>query len=78
MSNVTRLRHALPMSPDINKAIADLDSAIAKAVDAAKVAGLTQGLVVSLLHGHAQVQTNIMVSGTTWWRESSRLDQSLP
>ena len=62
MSNVTRLRHALPMSPDINKAIADLDSAIAKAVDAAKSAGLPQGLVVSLLHGHVQVQTNIMVS----------------
>jgi hypothetical protein len=50
------------MSPDINKAIADLDSAIAKAVIAAKEAGLPQGLVVSLLHGYAQVQTNIMVS----------------
>ncbi|MBK5416362.1 hypothetical protein [Pseudomonas sp. TH31] len=61
MSNITRLRHALPMSPDINKAIADLDSAIAKAVGAAKEAGLPQGFVVSLLHGHAQVQTNIMV-----------------
>jgi len=62
MSNVTRLRHVLPMSPDINKAIADLDSAIAKAVDAAKSAGLPQGLVVSLLHGHAHAQTHIMVS----------------
>jgi hypothetical protein len=62
MSNVTRLRHALPMSSDINKAVADLDSAIATAVDVAKEAGLPQGLVVSLLHGHAQVQTNIMVS----------------
>lgn len=62
MSNVTRLRHALPLSLDINKAVADLDSAIAKAVSAAKNAGLPQGLVVSLLHGHAQVQTNIMVS----------------
>lgn len=62
MSNITRLRQALPMSPDINKAVADLDSAIAKAVGAAKAAGLPQGLVVSLLHGHAQVQTNIMVS----------------
>ena len=62
MSNVTRLRHALPMSPDINKAFADLDSALAKAIDAAKGAGLPQGLVVSLLHGHAQVQTNNMVS----------------
>ena len=62
MSNVTRLRHALPMSPDINKAVSDLDNAIANAVSTAKAAGLPQGLVVSLLHGHAQAQTNIMVS----------------
>lgn len=62
MTNVTRLRHALPMSQDINKALTDLDSAIAKAIDAAKAAGLPQGLVVSLLHGHAQMQTTIMVS----------------
>lgn len=62
MINITRLHHALPLSPAINKAVTDLDSAIAKAVDAAKSAGLPQGLVVSLLHGHAQVQTNIMVS----------------
>lgn len=62
MTNVTRLRLALPMSPDINKAVSDLDNSIAKAIDAAKAAGMPQGLVVSLLHGHAQVQTNIMVS----------------
>ncbi|WKL52827.1 hypothetical protein Q1W70_26000 [Pseudomonas kielensis] len=62
MSNVTRLHHALPLSPAINKAVTELDSAIAKAIDAAKAAGLPQGLVVSLLHGHAQLQTNIMVS----------------
>jgi hypothetical protein len=61
MSNVTRLHHALPLSPAINKAITELDSAIAKAIDAAKAACLPQGLVVSLLHGHAQMQTNIMV-----------------
>jgi hypothetical protein len=61
MSNVTRLHHALPLSPAINKAVTELDSAIAKAIDAAKAAGLPQGLVVSLLHGHAQLQTNIMV-----------------
>lgn len=62
MSSVTRLHHALPLSPAIYKAITDLDSAIVKAIDAAKAAGLPQGLVVSLLHGHAQVQTSIMVS----------------
>jgi len=62
MSNVTRLRHALPMSPDINKAIADLDSAIAKAVDAAKAAGLPQGLMVAVLQGHTHAQIHIMVN----------------
>jgi hypothetical protein len=62
MTNVTRLRHALPMSQDINKALSDLDVAIAKAVDAAKAAGLPQGLIVAELHGHAQMQTNIMVN----------------
>ena len=62
MSNVTRLRHALPMSPEINKTIVDLGSAIANAVNVAKAAGLPKGLIVSLLNGHAQVQTNIMVS----------------
>jgi hypothetical protein len=62
MSNVTRLRHALPMSQDINAVVSALDKAIAEAVDAAKAAGLPQGLIVAELHGHAQVQTNIMVS----------------
>jgi len=42
MTNVSRLHHALPLSPAINKAITDLDSAIAKAVGAAKDAGLPQ------------------------------------
>jgi hypothetical protein len=62
MSNVTRLRHALPMSPDINKAVSALDKAIADAVDAAKEAGLPQGLIVGLLHGHAHAQTHHMVT----------------
>lgn len=62
MSNVTRLHHALPLSQDINKALTELDSAIAKAVDAAKAARLPQGLIVADLHGHALMQTNIMVS----------------
>lgn len=61
MSNVTRLHHALPLSPANNQAITELDSAIAKAIDAAKAAGLPQGLVVSLLHRHTQMQTNIMM-----------------
>ncbi|MBA5956254.1 hypothetical protein GIB64_02325 [Pseudomonas lactis] len=61
MSNVTRLRHALPLSQDINKAVIDLDAAIAKAIDSAKSAGLPQGLVVAILHGQAHAQTHEMV-----------------
>lgn len=62
MSKVTRLRHVLPMSQDINVAVGALDKAIADAVDAAKAAGLPQGLIVSLLHGHAHAQTHQMVT----------------
>jgi len=61
MSTVTRLHHALPLSPAINNAVKDLDGAISKAIDAAKAAGLPQGLVVSVLHGHAHAQTHNMV-----------------
>ena len=61
MTNVTRLRHALPLSQDINKALTELDSAIAKAIDTAKAAGLPQGLVVAILHGQAHAQTHEMV-----------------
>lgn len=62
MTNVTRLRHVLPLSQEITKALTELDSAIAKAVDAAKAAGLPQGLVVAVLHGHAHAQTHTMVT----------------
>ncbi|MDD1131149.1 hypothetical protein [Pseudomonas shahriarae] len=61
MNKVTRLRHALPLGQDINTAVSTLDKAIADAVDAAKSAGLPQGLIVSLLHGHAHAQTHQMV-----------------
>ncbi|MGY4817979.1 hypothetical protein ACVNP3_18780 [Pseudomonas chlororaphis subsp. piscium] len=58
---VVRLHHALSMGPDINTALIDLDNAIGKAVDAAKAAGLPQGLIVAELHGHAHAQTHNMV-----------------
>lgn len=61
MSTVTRLHHALSLSPAINQAVTELDSAIAKAIDAAKAAGLPQGLLVSLLQGHAHAETHKMV-----------------
>ncbi|NWB47094.1 hypothetical protein [Pseudomonas gingeri] len=62
MSNVTHLHHALPMSQDVNKVLTDLDSAIAKAIYAAKAAGLPQGLVVAELHGNPHTQTRVMVN----------------
>ncbi len=61
MTNVTNIRHALPVSAEISRALIDLDTAIAKAIDAAKSAGLPQGFVVSTLHGHAHGQTHSMV-----------------
>lgn len=62
MTNVTRLHHALPLSADLVKAINDMDASLRKAIDDAKAAGLPQGLIVALLHGHAHSQTHLMVS----------------
>ncbi|WP_167497984.1 hypothetical protein [Pseudomonas nabeulensis] len=50
------------MSRDINAAVSALDKAIAVAVHAAEVAGLPQGLIVSLLQGRAHAQTHQMVA----------------
>jgi len=62
MSNVTRIRHELPVSTDIVHAVAELDAALVKAIDVAKEAGLPQGLLVGLLHGHAHAETHKMVA----------------
>lgn len=62
MSNVTRIRHELPVSMDIVHAVAEFDAALAKAIDAAKAVGLPQGLLVGLLHGHAHAETHKMVA----------------
>lgn len=43
MSNVSRVRHELPVSPDIVGTATDFDAALAQAIEAAKVAGLPQG-----------------------------------
>lgn len=58
---VTRIRHELPVSNDIRAAVSGLDAALADAIDAAKAAGLPQGLIVGLLHGHAHAETHKMV-----------------
>lgn len=63
MSNVTRIRHELPVSLDIVHAVAEFDAALVKAIDAAKEAGLPQGMLVGLLQGHAHAETLKMVEG---------------
>lgn len=62
MSNVTRIRHELPVSIDIVHAVAEFDAALVKAIDAAKAVGLPQGLLVGLLQGHAHAETHKMVA----------------
>lgn len=62
MSNVTRIRHELPVSLDIVHAVAEFDAALVKVIDAAKEAGLPQGLLVGLLCGHAHAETHKMVT----------------
>ena len=61
MSNVTRLRHALQMGQEGNKFLTHLDIVIAKAIDAAKVAGVPQSMVVAVLHEWAHNETVISV-----------------
>lgn len=61
MSNVTNIRHAIPVSAETTKALTDMDKAICKAVDDAKSAGLPQGFVVAVLHGQALLQTQAMI-----------------
>ncbi|MFK3815098.1 hypothetical protein ACI2KG_00560 [Pseudomonas sp. NPDC089407] len=62
MTNITRLHHALPLSSDVAAATNELDTAVAKAVAEAKAAGLPQGLIVAILHGHAHAETHWMVA----------------
>ncbi len=62
MTNVSRIRHELPVSMDIIDAVAEFDVALRKAIDAAKDAGLPQGLLVALLHGQAHSETARMAS----------------
>jgi hypothetical protein len=61
MSNVTRLHHALPLPADVVAATNALDAAVVKAIAEAKDAGLPQGLIVAVLHGHAHAETCRMV-----------------
>jgi hypothetical protein len=57
MTNITRLHHALPLSPAIVKAINEMDESLRRANDMAKAAGPPHDLIVALLHGQAHGET---------------------
>lgn len=59
--NVTRIRHALPVSAEIAVEVQALEVGILAAIRRAKDAGLPQGFIVSMLHGHAQAQTMALI-----------------
>lgn len=61
MSNVTNIRHAIPVSADMSKAIQAFSMAVATAIDDAKAAGLPQGFVVAILHGQALSETQKLI-----------------
>lgn len=61
MGNVTNIRHAMPVSAEVSKALEILDRAIIKAIADAQDAGLPQGFVVAILHAQALRQTKRMI-----------------
>ncbi|MBD9608391.1 hypothetical protein ABH908_004550 [Pseudomonas frederiksbergensis] len=62
MTHIIRLHHALPLSPEVVKAINEMDAGLRTAIDTAKAAGLPLGLIVALLHSPAHSETVQMVS----------------
>lgn len=62
MTNVTRIRHALPVSEDVATALSAFDAELMQVIQSAKDAGLPQGFIVALLHARAQEQTQAMLT----------------
>lgn len=61
MSNVTNIRHAIPVSQELSKALFEFEAALNGAISSAKEAGLPQGLLVAMLHAASHIQTAKMV-----------------
>lgn len=60
--SVIALPNSGAMTPEQRRVFKAADAAIAAAIDAAKEAGVPQGLIVALLHGHAHQQTAAMMA----------------
>jgi hypothetical protein len=61
MADVVAIQGIGAMTPDQARAFRECDAALVAALDAAKSAGVAQGLLVALLHGHAHRETHEMM-----------------
>ncbi len=61
MAEVVAIPGSGAATPDQARAYRELNAVIADAVDAAKNAGVAQGLIVALLHGLAHRETQTMM-----------------
>jgi len=62
MSNVSNLRGAISLSPEIVKVVRETDAVIVEAINKAVAAGIPQGLLTGMLHGYALEQTARMIN----------------
>lgn len=58
---VSRIYSEKPASAEVNQAAHDLDEAVQNAIQAAKQAGMPQGLLVGMLHTYAAEQTGALI-----------------
>lgn len=61
MADVVVIQGSGAMTPDQARAFRECDAVIVVALDAAKHAGVAQGLLVAMLHGHAHRETHEMM-----------------
>lgn len=62
MSNVSNLRGAISLSPEIVKVVRETDAAIVEAINKARAAGIPQGMLTGMLHGYALCETARMIN----------------
>jgi hypothetical protein len=63
MATIHAMQGIGAITADTVRAFKSCDQAIVNAINAAKDAGVPQGLIVAVLHGHAHNQTQAMMEG---------------
>ena len=61
-AKTSRIYSEQPVSADVARITSEFDTALRQAIDSARQAGIPQGIMVALLHGHAHSETTRMVS----------------